>query len=197
LTDKPTFQIRRVTPQEKDRFIATVVHCFIDDHFFRAMYPSNDQYTSEMAKFIELDARTAIKQGTAWIIGDFLGVGYWIKPGTQFDDHEFYELVKTGCHSDYQSTALKLFEVLEEFIPIEPHWYLSFFGILQEHRDKGLGSLLLKHTLEMIDACSQMAYLETFDVRNVPFYQRLGFEQFGMRVIDANLTVIIMNRPAR
>ena len=160
MTDKPTFQIRRVTPQEKDRFIATVVHCFIDDHFFRAMYPSNDQYTSEMAKFIELDARTAIKQGTAWIIGEFLGVGYWIKPGTQFDDHEFYELVKTGCHSDYQSTALKL-------------------------------------TLEMIDACSQMAYLETFDVRNVPFYQRLGFEQFGMRVIDANLTVIIMNRPAR
>jgi len=190
-------KIRRVLPEEKDRFVSTILQCFVDDHFFRAMYPNIELYETEMAKFVEFDACYAIKRGTAWVLGEFAGACLWIEPNAEFDDEKFYDLIRNGCHSDYLPTAMKVFDALEQFIPGEPHWYLSFMGIVPAMRDRGLGSKFLNHTLEFIDTGSQTAYLETFDERNVPFYQRLGFKPTAKRVIDDNMTIFIMKRPAR
>jgi GNAT superfamily N-acetyltransferase len=41
---------------------------------------------------------------------------------------------------------------------------------------QGLGSLLLAHTLAQTDALGLPAYLEATSDRNVPLYQRHGFE---------------------
>ena len=58
----------------------------------------------------------------------------------------------------------------------EPHWYLAFLGIEPSEQGKGLGSALLRPVLERCDSEGTPAYLETSNERNLPFYQRHGFE---------------------
>jgi ribosomal protein S18 acetylase RimI-like enzyme len=60
--------------------------------------------------------------------------------------------------------------------PKPPHWYLFFLGIDPTRQGMGLGSAILKATLAPIDARGADAYLEASSEKNVPLYQRHGFE---------------------
>jgi ribosomal protein S18 acetylase RimI-like enzyme len=63
-----------------------------------------------------------------------------------------------------------------------PVWYLSILGISPEAQGKGLGRQLIEPTLADADAGDMCCYLETFNARNVGFYERLGFEQAASHV---------------
>jgi GNAT superfamily N-acetyltransferase len=60
--------------------------------------------------------------------------------------------------------------------------YLDYAAVLHTRQGQGIGSLLLKRTLEAMRATEEFRaqrlpfLLTTSDPRNVPFYQRLGFE---------------------
>ena len=57
----------------------------------------------------------------------------------------------------------------------EPHRYLYFLGVDPPHQRQGLGSVLLKPTLQKADAERVSCYLETTSTSNVTFYSRLDF----------------------
>ena len=59
-------------------------------------------------------------------------------------------------------------------------WYLSIVGITPKAQGKGLGRKLLEPTLTEADEAKAVCYLETFSMRNVTFYTRLGFDVIGM-----------------
>jgi ribosomal protein S18 acetylase RimI-like enzyme len=56
------------------------------------------------------------------------------------------------------------------------HWYLRLLGVDPPRQGQGLGSGLIRPVLARADAEPLPCYLETVTARNVPFYQRLGFE---------------------
>jgi GNAT superfamily N-acetyltransferase len=58
----------------------------------------------------------------------------------------------------------------------EPHWYLPLLGVDPRLQRQGAGSALLKVILDRADKDALPAYLWTAKSRNVPFYQRHGFE---------------------
>ncbi|MXP21228.1 GNAT family N-acetyltransferase [Gordonia sp. HNM0687] len=58
--------------------------------------------------------------------------------------------------------------------PSEPHWYLGQVGAAE--RGRGIGTALLESRLAQIDG---PAYLESSNVRNIPLYERFGFEVTG------------------
>ena len=57
-----------------------------------------------------------------------------------------------------------------------PHYYLFALGVVPGAQGRGAGRGLLAPMLARIDAERMPAYLETQCARNVPLYQRLGFE---------------------
>jgi GNAT superfamily N-acetyltransferase len=57
-----------------------------------------------------------------------------------------------------------------------PHWYLLFIGVDPERQGLGLGSLLLRAGLARVDQDGVECQLCTEQPRNVPLYQRHGFE---------------------
>jgi GNAT superfamily N-acetyltransferase len=65
------------------------------------------------------------------------------------------------------------------FHPSEPHWYLPLIGTDPVQQGKGYGSALLRHALAICDQEKMPAYLEATSPRNVPLYQRHGFEGLG------------------
>jgi GNAT superfamily N-acetyltransferase len=59
--------------------------------------------------------------------------------------------------------------------PERPSWYLGDIGVSAEARGWGVGSALLRHRLERIDALGQPARLEATTERNRDPYARHGF----------------------
>ena len=63
--------------------------------------------------------------------------------------------------------------------PKEPHWHLDPLTVLPEMQRQGIGSHLLKHFCEHVDAVKQAAYLETDRPETVRLYKRFGFSVTG------------------
>ena len=57
-----------------------------------------------------------------------------------------------------------------------PHWYLVLIGVDPARQGLGLGSLLLRRGLSRVDQDGVECQLFTEQPRNVPLYQRYGFE---------------------
>lgn len=73
----------------------------------------------------------------------------------------------------------KIMHQMASYHPREPHWYLPLLGIDPAHQGKGLGGALLKHATDICDPDGLPAYVESSSPRNIPLYERHGFEIMG------------------
>jgi GNAT superfamily N-acetyltransferase len=80
----------------------------------------------------------------------------------------------------------EIFERMSGYHPSEPHWYLQLLGVDPLHHGKGLGSALLHHALDMCDRDNKYAYLESSNPRNIPLYERHGFELLGKIQVNSS-----------
>ncbi len=71
------------------------------------------------------------------------------------------------------------FNAVEKQHPTAEHYFLEAIGTRETVQGKGVGSALITSMLERCDAEGMPAYLESSNVRNVPFYARHGFEVTG------------------
>ena len=83
------------------------------------------------------------------------------------------------------------------FHPSEPHWYLGVTAVEPEHQGRGLGSAVLTHSLEVVDAARLPAYLESTNPRNVSFYERHGFAVIRAIPVSGGPDLTAMRRAAR
>lgn len=67
-------------------------------------------------------------------------------------------------------------EVMARRHPRVPHYYLHAIGARRDCQGQGLGSALLKQGTRRCDEEGLPAYLESSSPRNVPLYERHGFE---------------------
>jgi GNAT superfamily N-acetyltransferase len=65
---------------------------------------------------------------------------------------------------------------IREAVQSVPHWYLMFIGVDPARQGLGLGGLLLRAGLARVDRDGVECQLFTWGPRNVPLYQRYGFE---------------------
>jgi ribosomal protein S18 acetylase RimI-like enzyme len=67
-------------------------------------------------------------------------------------------------------------ERMAAYHPEEPHWYLAMIGVDPAQQGRGYGSAILKESLRRCDEEGVIAYLESSNPKNVPLYERFGFE---------------------
>ena len=60
--------------------------------------------------------------------------------------------------------------------PQEPHYYLGAVGVDPQFQGQGLGSALIEQGTARCDEEQMPAYLVSSNPRNVPLYERHGFE---------------------
>ena len=86
---------------------------------------------------------------------------------------------------------------MAKYHPSEPHWYLPLIGVDPAHQGQGHGDALLTHALQQCDRAHVPAYLESTNPRNIPLYQRHGFEILGTIQAGGSPPLAPMLRPAR
>ncbi|WP_435260741.1 GNAT family N-acetyltransferase [Tenacibaculum sp. nBUS_03] len=76
--------------------------------------------------------------------------------------------------------------------PKEPFLHLYYVGVLRNHQGKGIGTNLIKEAINHYNDY-KVIYLETSDKRNIPLYQKLGFNIVNTHN-ELELTLYIMKK---
>ena len=63
-----------------------------------------------------------------------------------------------------------------------PHWYLNAIAARQGERARGVGAQLLEPYIDRSNRERIGIYLESSNPRNLSFYRRYGFVEFGPRI---------------
>ena len=85
---------------------------------------------------------------------------------------------------------------MEEHHPAEAHYYIRWVGVRPGLQGHGLGSALMRPTLDRCDGDGLPAYLEASSERSAALYERLGFVRLGvLELPHAGPPVWPMRRP--
>ena len=186
--------ISKITAVDEGRAINTLVLAFGGDPAVRWLYPKADDYLVNFPRFVSAFAGKAFEHGSAYVIGDHAGEALWLPPNVQPDEEALIALVRqTVSERKYKD----LFDVLEQMghsHPSEPHWYLPLIGIDPLYQGRGYGGALMANALTQCDHDQKLAYLESSNPKNIPLYERHGFELIGKIHVGESPTIFPMLR---
>lgn len=137
------------------------------------------KYLTAFSSIAKAFGGSAFRNGTAYIADDFSGAALWLAPGAKSDEETLKRLFDENTNEGIKKDMEVIFEQMEKFHPTEPHWYLPMIGVDPAHQGAGIGSALMTEGLKAVDRDGLIAYLESSNPKNIPLYQRHGFEVIG------------------
>jgi ribosomal protein S18 acetylase RimI-like enzyme len=184
-------------PADENRAAAAVLMGFSTDPAARWMYPEPGDYLKHFPKFIKGFAGKAFESSAAFCTEDFAGAALWLPPGVHPDEEPIISLIEETVDDRIKDDLFAVFEQMGAFHPEEPHWYLPMIGVDTARQSRGIGSALMRHALEICDREGLPAYLESSNPRNIPLYERHGFEKIGLIQVGSSPPITPMVRPPR
>lgn len=189
--------IRVMTSADEDPATKTVVLAFAADPMARWTWPLAHQYLEAMPRMVRAFASSAYSSGTAYCTDGYAATALWLPPGVHSDEKGLGAVIDSTVARALRPETDSIFEQMAAYHPSEPHWYLPLIGADPAHQGEGHGAALMAYALARCDRDHAPAYLESSNPRNIPFYQRYGFEPLGEIQVGSSPTLVPMLRPAR
>lgn len=189
------WNIQTVRPAETEGTVAALTLAFCDDPFVRFMFPTAAQHLAVFPVAARAFGRAAFAHGTGRSIQGG-GAALWL-PSPLNPDEEGLASVMADVDGGARTDAVNMLAAMAEYRPSAEHWYLPLIGVEPTARGEGRGSALLSEALVRADAEHMPVYLDSTNTRNVPFYQRHGFEVLDTIVIGSSPPVRPMLRAAQ
>lgn len=173
-----TQTVQAATANEKSAVLAILTLAFSTDPATRWTWRDPKTYLEAFPQFAVAFGGAAFEKGGAHHVGS-AGAALWLPPGAGPDEAALMDLMQRTADAATAGDGPKLMQQMASFHPHEPHWYLPLIGTDPAHQGKGVGSMLLRHVTDICDRDGVLAYLESSNPRNIPLYQRHGFEIVG------------------
>lgn len=183
-------------PVERDPVMDTLALAFSTDAAMRYMFPTASSFLANFSRLAAAMAGSALAAGTAYAAGG-QAAALWLAPGVEPDSEAIVAVIAPAVAPERLEVLAELGALMAQYHPEEPHWYLSMIGVDPSRQGQGLGAALLKEGLKRCDAEGLPAYLESSSPKNVPLYERHGFEVIGLIKPGDHPGLIPMYRPAR
>ncbi|MCM3903036.1 MAG: GNAT family N-acetyltransferase [Pyrinomonadaceae bacterium] len=164
---------------------AAMARAFFIDHIMEYMFPDDDERRRLAPWHFSAFIRYGYLFGEVYTTsGSPDGTAVWFRPGGSELTAERIELAGLDQAPNVLGAASwarfsSVCDYVERLHPKEvpePHWYLPLLGVDPALQGQGVGSALLKVILDRADRDGLPAYLWTAKARNVPFYQKRGFD---------------------
>lgn len=168
--------IRAATAEDLETLLDTLTLAFVADPPIRYAWPRPSDYLAGFRRFTVGLGGRGVEHQTAFVTEDFSAAALWLAPGVEPDAEAIGVLVAETMAEERQAVIGQVLEQMAGFHPAAPHWYLAAIGVDPARQGQGLGSALLKHALRYCDARGLPAYLESSNPKNLPLYERHGFE---------------------
>ena len=88
--------------------------------------------------------------------------------------------------------AIQREKAISKHYPEQHIYYLWFIGVSPEFQGQGIGEKLMHQILADADQMGRPVYLETSTLRNIPWYEKFGFEVYGE--LDFGYKLFLMKR---
>ena len=184
----------------------SVVAALEDDPFYRSICAPYEADTARrravLAKYFDYSIQEGRELGRCIHLADEArGVAVWLLPQTPEVESQAAqqkrlflqsELSADGCANYYR--IINFMSAKAATLVDDAAWYLSIVAVDPAAQAQGLGRKLLEPTIAKADRAGVTCYLETFSLRNLPFYQRLGFAaaaRFTEPTASAEYTVMV------
>ena len=178
--------IRRATPADRATLAATLASAFAEDPLFNWMAGGKTGAAFEpkvrlvFDTFLKLDL--ARSEHLVFADDDGIGVSVWKAPNNRKMPNGDMVRAFPSMLRAFGTKAPRMIgamTAIEKVHPKEEHYYLEALGTRQDMQSKGVGSAVIGDMLARCDAEGTPAYLESSNLRNVPFYARHGFVPTG------------------
>jgi ribosomal protein S18 acetylase RimI-like enzyme len=200
-------QITRLSEALLDEAADIQARAFYDDPLFAFVFPDARERRARLAWLMRMGVAYGCKYGHVDTTAEtMLGHAVWLPPGnTHMDEARLAEAGFVNPEAHMGADALERFAAfmaqigpIHERLMPEPHWYLMILGVDPRHQGQRVGSMLIQSMLAHADAQQLRCYLETAKPRNVPFYQKHGFEVVEeAEIVGGGPHVWLMVRAAR
>jgi GNAT superfamily N-acetyltransferase len=191
------YNVRVADASEQDAVLGALMLAFSTDPCMRYALAKASVFVSVFKPFAMGMGGAAFEHGSAWLAEDGAAAALWLPPGVEQDGEAIGAALAEVAVPEKQPTLDRVVEGMSHFHPHEPHWYLPLLGVDPARQGQGLGSAILKASLARCDAEGLPAYLESSNPKNVPLYERHGFEVLGVIQPGDFPPMHPMLRPAR
>jgi GNAT superfamily N-acetyltransferase len=175
----PSNEVHHAVRADLDALEATLADAFHDDPMMSWIYPEPETRSAYTQAFMRSGLEIAFPHGHVYSITPNAGAAVWAPPDVDmFDDAaitDMFTLLGEQIGERSEEVGNGLLQINEHHPHDEPHFYLFILGTERAHQGKGLGSQLMTEILDRCDRQGLGAYLESSNIRNVPFYERHGF----------------------
>lgn len=159
-----------------DRLKVALAEAFVDDPIFTWLMPDEKSRPTRLRRFFEIELRRLVlPRGHAWTSNELAGAALSLPPGT-WSTPSRVALLQGRCFGIRLHRPAGLLALVEWRHLRKPHYYFPYIGVAPEAQGQGLGSRLMRPTLERCDEHGLPAYLEASSERNAVLYERLGFK---------------------
>jgi ribosomal protein S18 acetylase RimI-like enzyme len=189
--------VRSASRDEESTVSALITLAFASDPMARWSLSDPRAYLAVMPELIRAFGAAAYDSDSAYVSDDFGGAAMWLPPGVEPDIETLDRLIRMNADPAILPDVDAMFDAMARYHPEIPHWYLPLIGTDPARQGQGIGSALMRHALARCDQDGVAAYLESSNPRNIPLYQRHGFEILGTIQFGASPVLTPMLRPPR
>jgi len=188
--------IKTASLSDEAAISAVVILAFGTDPAARWALPDPKKYLMHFPSFVKAFGGKAFAHESAYYVDGYAGVALWLPPDVRPDEDAMNALMQLTS-PQMQKDGPAVFEQMARNHPKEPHWFLPFIAVDPFHQGKGYGSALMKHALVPCDRDRTLAYLESSNPKNIPLYERHGFELLGTIQVGTSPPIFPMLRKPR
>jgi len=166
--------IRQARPDEARALAPMFARAFLDDPVASWALPSARRREAQLRRFYTVRLATLLPEELSFCSEDHSGAALWAPPDRWREPPS--ELLRYRIFTRSLARFLIGGRAIEQAHPREPHYYLFSVAVDPAAQGRGLGGALMRPMLERCDAEGVPAYLESSKERNLPLYERHGFQ---------------------
>jgi GNAT superfamily N-acetyltransferase len=194
-------EVRAATADEVPKVAAVLADAFSNDPVFTFLRPESLRPKRRLRRMlaVELEQYVLPNGGTVWTTSGYDGAVAELPPGA-------WEMPKTATGKETLKwvwafgtrlpRAIRVQRAMAERHLRAPHFYVRTVGVRPALQGQGLGSMLMRPTLERADSAALPTYIEASSERSASLYERLGFLHMGVfELPEGGPPVWPMHRP--
>ncbi len=177
-----------------ERLRAVLADAFFEDPMLSWLMPNDRTRRAQLRRYFGIELRHyTLPRGRVWTTADLAGAALTLPPRA-WRAPTRVTLLEGSAFLTHLVRASSVGAAMEWRHVRGAHYYVRDVGVLPSRQGQGLGSTLLRPTLERCDREGLPAYLEASSERSAALYERLGFSVTRELRVGASPPLWLMRR---